>query len=294
MEKKLNLNKSISFYLLIGLCIIALQCVRATFTSKKVTHIKRVQTVPEEMRKAYSEKSVHTYEQAAQAHMDVASFIEADLKRQEEALWQEIETQTGISKDEVFELKEDCKKFYYEKHETLGNISSKLSEKSVTLAQEAITDFNVDPKKIALEPGRNTLLCADTMTINEREHLSMPPIVAKAIVGHEMIHYLLDDCFVLQALQLIMKDENISLSSCGYNHSYNKLRRFQELRADILPALKNMDYALASVDGLKILLRDYGDGGYVTHPKTSFRLKEVKVVYDALRLEEKLNSVSST
>ena len=293
MKKLFDIHKSIYFYLFFGMSfVLFLQLIRIDRVSTTVDISAKytpVKGVPEDIKAKFSEDAVAMYEEAAAVDMPICEFVQDQLAHQEQVIWQEVETYTGVPHDELVEFKDDIKAYHLGPDKFCPTISEKLSDESVELARQAIVDFGIDADQIAFNSGNNTLMQGGILQINQREHLSVSPMVAKAIIGHEMMHYKLDDCFFLAGLQGLMKEKGETVSKCGSKHPYYKLRRFQEMRADIIPALKDLDYAKASVECLEIMLNKSGDCGGISHPKTTNRLKEIQKIYGALQIERIMN-----
>lgn len=294
MKKLFNIHASIYFYLVFGMSfILSMQLIKMNKasliddTSIKYTPVKKVS---DDIRQAYSQDAISLYQEAALAEMPICDFVQEQLAQQEQLVWQEVETYTGVPHEELVEFKDDIKAYYLNPDRFHPTVSKALSNESVELARQALVDFEVSNNHIAFENGDNTLMQGGVLQINQREHLSVPPMVAKAIIGHEMMHYKFDDCFFLAVIQEYMKKKGESVNKCGSQHPYYKLRRFQEMRADIIPALKDLEYAKASVECLEIMMNKSGDCGGMSHPKTTDRLKEIQKIYGALEIEKIVNN----
>lgn len=293
--QRFNVNSSIHFYLFFSLVLIACAHTARVFIpdSLKLSRRENLPNVPEkevpsEVASLFSAGALQRYEQAKNQGMAVEDVVKAQLRQEEDVLWQEIMTDTGINHQEVCELKEELKEYYRGDGTSQSLNAPHVSSLSRDLARETMKDFDVDPNTLFLQAGDNTLIKGTILVLNEDELLSVSPQVAKAIIGHELIHYQLDDCFIHHSLRLLLKDKGREVPKHDYDHPFYKLRRFQEMRADILPALKNLEYGQASVRCLEIML-EKGDGGFLSHPKTSYRLTVIKEIVDALQLEAMIN-----
>ena len=104
--------------------------------------------------------------------------------------------------------------------------------------------------------------------INEREFNKLSTQAQKFIIGHEIQHYLNQDC---STNYVIKRHYRKALGSLPKDHTVNKLYRFQEIRSDIKASLQSNEYTQGYVEFTQSLMKKRENSG-ITHPKNSLRL----------------------
>lgn len=143
----------------------------------------------------------------------------------------------------------------------------------VAFIHEILLEFGIDPTTITLISTDLASAAAATdavLFVNESSIANYTAKVKRFAIGHECTHIKNKDhstrFYIKKAC--LDKQENIG----DWQHPYNKMRHLHEMRADITPSLKNLDYAQGCVDFYAKHLQIVGDYESADQPKSSLRL----------------------
>ena len=209
-----------------------------------------------------------------------------DLRTQEKELWAALEKQTGVSSKDFKEYTHYYSQSYKDGEKDIMRKYSKgsVSKKTRLMVLNIFKDFKIDPKKITILPWSLHTAAAATQNyifINERELNKYDLKARRWVVAHELIHIKFNDHMANSVIKSIFGDElkdNV--------HAANAIKRFFEIRADTLAALKTQDYSQGFVDFFEkyLKVRGHDDAHDHSHPKSSFRLKTAhKILNDVYK-----------
>ena len=197
------------------------------------------------------------------------------IKQQEEMLWQEL-AQHGITQEEYAQACATYQQTYDADIEIMKkrySSSTPLSAQMVAFIHEIVREFGIDPTTITLISTNLASAAAATDTVlfvNESSVAHYTAKVKRFAIGHECTHIKNKDhstrFYIKKAC--LDKGENIS----DWQHPYNKMRHLHEMRADITPSLKNLDYAQGCVEFYAKHMQIVGDYESADQPKSSLRL----------------------
>lgn len=116
-----------------------------------------------------------------------------------------------------------------------------FSQKLPLLITDMLEKFDIDPSTITIIPWKLHSAAAATrnfLFVNEQQLNKFNYESRQWVIAHEIIHLLYDDHVTNSILKRIFKDELNDSQHCA-----NQIKRFQEIRADVLSALKDAEYA---------------------------------------------------
>lgn len=245
--------------------------------------------------KSVSVESIELYKrEIAGKGLSVVDYYHNELKSEEEALWQEIYTSTGLNYKDTLRQKEKIDKYekrLLSKKRKRRSKSDALSSKVKNLALEVIDDFGIEKTDLEIVSGDSTSYGQRCLIVCESQLRCMPLEGARSVLAHELIHYQFGDDAMRDAMVCLLDKKKINYKKFSADHPFYKHMRFEELRADILSALKERSYAQGALEALSVLLQDEGDKGYPSHPLTSERIRRIKQVSDFLLCEQQLNEL---
>lgn len=198
------------------------------------------------------------------------------LNKEEKAIWDHLSKILNISLEKFETFKKEKRSEYIASidsviktygsneilsQETIQNIKDIMQAFGVDASQVTITAWNIDSTAAAMDT---------VLFVNEKKFASLNNSAKKYAIGHELIHLIKQDhstkFFIEKLNEPLTKDT-------AFDNPYNKLSRFQELRADILSCLHDRDYAQGASGFFKEFINLYGDAQNPSHPKSSLRLE---------------------
>lgn len=220
----------------------------------------------------------------------VYDYFQQLLLDEEQAAWQLIEKNTGITKKRC--LKELCKEYKKYQKNLRKNWQKKrlqhppLQQTTITLVHTILRDFDIDPATIQIVPlgglgGAPAAADDGTIFVDEVELSRYSQDAQKFCIAHEIAHLKAHDHSTIRCLCFLTTvDEKpakaMKKKKAAIKAAVNTFKRFQEIRADTNALLQGgQDYIRGAYEVMDILHSlDGGDNPGITHPKTSER-KEV-------------------
>lgn len=200
--------------------------------------------------------------------------VYAQLKQEEDAIWQELAT-LGLSREH---FEQEHKQLYPMYLEAGGNFASgDVTKQTKLFIQDVLKQIAIDPSNIEIYNFSYNMPAASTdrhLYVNESIFNGLAKTSKTFIIAHEVQHILHKDHSTRFIIGHLLGTRTQTLANEGaINHPLLKLVRFQEKRADIEAALCNKDLCLMFYDFAQEQLQLIGDTTGLTHPKTSERLK---------------------
>lgn len=205
------------------------------------------------------------------------SEIIAWLENEEKAVWSELEKSLNLSYSKCKKLQKLNRAAYQEDLEIVKNkyISPKnLSCETISCIESIMKDFNIDPTQLPIVGCNHGSAAAATdefILVDEEMFNELDLKAKKFVVGHELTHFLHQD----HSTNFIVREfaKKCNLSEDGQFNPVNRLFQFQELRADIVSALKGEDYAHGTIHFFNSHIEKQGpESGPPCHPTSSLRL----------------------
>jgi hypothetical protein len=200
------------------------------------------------------------------------------LHDQELSIWKKLNA-VGVTAHECRQIQNDhlCKqKNITTKKQKQKEFPKKLSTKMRRLVTAVLSDFNISPKAITLQPYKHRSPAAtenSCLFIDEETMNTFSPKAQRFIIAHELQHFCHYDSAMEYAMQTILTKKAVKqthLPDDPYN-PLNEYSRFVELRADIKSAINKM-YAEGYREFAEQLIAEDGEGKGIMHPKNSERL----------------------
>jgi len=165
------------------------------------------------------------------------------LTQEETALWKDVENLTGISFDECKTLRAEFQQAHDKESADLIkqlSLNKDVSPHIKEIIESVVRDLGCQPLEIiSCEYPVAAATHGPVVFVNEEIFNTMSTLAQKFVVGHEIIHILLQD----DETRFVFKNKGFFTNEKSLEYAMNKLYRFQELRADMLAALTNADYA---------------------------------------------------
>ena len=227
-----------------------------------------------------------TFEQALQQENTTTSYYKELLKQEELAQWQAL-AGLGISFGEFEQCKKEHAQDYEESIESMKKqyaSETPLSKEMLSLTYELLKDFNINPATITIISS--TLASAGASTdrvlfVNESLLQNYDKTTQKFVIAHECTHMNNKDHSTRYYLKQVCTEKNHNISS--WQHPYNKMRHLHEMRADIMPCLKNREYAQGCVQFYSMHIQAQGDYESADQPKSSLRLATATSILNMLQ-----------
>ncbi len=197
------------------------------------------------------------------------------IKQEEEMLWQEL-ANSGITAEEYAKTCNAYKDEYDAIVEMLKKrdaIETPLSETTITFIHKIMHECDIDPTTITIVPtnSASTAAAADTaLFVNESSLQQHALDVKKFAIAHECTHIKNKDHSTRYYIKRACLDKQQDITS--WQHPYNKMRHLHEMRADITPCLKGLDYAQGCKQFYAQHMQAIGDYESADQPKSSLRL----------------------
>lgn len=195
------------------------------------------------------------------------------LKQEESEVWQMLSE---------YQITPECvEKFAKQFPEYAKPRRHGLSEETIQLIFDIFHDFKIDKRTIALaqynDPYCPAAVEHNTLFVDETLLKQYSKKAQRFIIAHEIQHIVHKDVILgtFAEQQLPRNGTN------DYNHPMNRLRRFQERRADYMAITKAPCYAEGQIEFLEHYLKEFGAGNGVAHPKATTRLAYAKDILAA-------------
>lgn len=152
-----------------------------------------------------------------------------------------------------------------------------ISDATRAWIYQLFKEFGIDSKAIEIVPFKDHSAAAATdhmLFINEAYLKSLSQQARRFAIAHEIQHIRNRDdskMFVLQQLLPVV-------GQCAWEHPYNVISRFHEMRADLQAIRHNGAYVQGQEDFLTTLLNRNGEGQGITHPILSSRIQMVRTL----------------
>lgn len=177
-----------------------------------------------------------------QNNADKEAYV-AWLKQEQTALWKDVTELTGITFDEGKKLVAELQKAHDQETADLKkqlSLGKDVAPHIKTLIDIVVRDLGCQPLDIiSCEYPVAAATHGPIVFVNEEIFNTMSTLAQKFVVAHEIIHILLQD----DEIRFVFKNKGFFTNDESLDYAMNKLYRFQELRADMLAALTNAEYA---------------------------------------------------
>ncbi len=204
--------------------------------------------------------------------------IIAELDKQENEIWQNLEKIIHINKEECNRLKSNEWAETYSKTEKSLIMQyehvKKLSEKNYNIACEVLSDCGINPETITITSWDHPSAAAATdnaLFINEDIFSPLSLSIKKFALAHEITHMIKKDYstkYIIEKIKITNKIDSDELT-----HTLALLTQFTEARADIIATLRNSEYAQGQVQFMINQLETLGNPEYKEYPTNSLRLE---------------------
>ncbi len=165
------------------------------------------------------------------------------LKQEEEALWKDVTTLTNVTFDACKTLRQEFQEAHDKETAELKqqlSLGKEVAPHIREVIESVVRDLGCQPLEIiSCEYPVAAATHGPVVFVNEEIFNTMSTLAQKFVVAHEIIHILLQD----DETRFVFKNKGFFTNDSSLDYAMNKLYRFQELRADMLAALTNTDYA---------------------------------------------------
>ncbi|MEX0940602.1 MAG: hypothetical protein WDZ41_04545 [Candidatus Babeliales bacterium] len=202
------------------------------------------------------------------------STILNELTILEENTWKGLEPY-GISKEKCVE----SQKTEYEQYlqESKPKNIEPISDITKKVIQPILTEFGLDANFPLIKSDRYLAAAIDHwIYIDESQFLALPKNVQSFVIAHEIQHVLHQDHSTISFMKNLLPENEkyIPKNQLNYDHPYLAYCRFTEMRADILVATKNTQWAERYHEFADYMLQLMnGDVNGPAHPQNSERLQ---------------------
>ena len=165
------------------------------------------------------------------------------LEQEEKKVWNDVTELTGVSFDQYKALVQEFQEAHNKETAELKqqlSLNKDVAPHIRAVIESVIKDLGCQPLEIiSCEYPVAAATHGPVVFVNEEIFNTMSTLAQKFVVGHEIIHILLQD----DEIRFVFKNKGFFTNDESLEYAMNKLYRFQELRADMLAALTNADYA---------------------------------------------------
>lgn len=215
--------------------------------------------------------------------VDQLTDVNAQIDQRETATWQQLAHDTGVTKERCSQIQQQLECTYQARENEQphqGLQSSGLSQKTITLVQGILTDFNIDSSSvIVMAIDENVPAYSDghrIICINEEALTAYPNDAQKFIIAHELGHIINRHAIQSDALES-------ALQSHPQAHQYTqKFNKMYEMQADATAIAHSKKYAQAGMSYLTTYLERNGNFESPTHPSAHERLAVAQKIHTAL------------